>query len=174
MLRASGRAAFPNGLNFEPVKRRLNFEPMVGGEAGRSVSCAAELNFQPSADDAGRGLKVQLSSCCYHDSCFYMPDVHGHNFVPMYGGAASRYNGHIFALIKMRRDIVTEAIKEVDGVDRGFTGLNFQPSAAAEEREHKIAPSSYCYHDFCFCKLNVHELNFQPMYGGEEGGARLC
>lgn len=97
MLRVSGRAAFPNGLNFEPVKRqlnfeptsgghRLNFEPMVGGEEGRSVSYAAGLNFQPSADDAGRGLKVQLSSYCYHDSCFYILNVHGHNFVPMYGG----------------------------------------------------------------------------------------
>lgn len=63
---------------------------------------------------------------------------------------------------------------KTDEVDRGFTGLNFQPSARAAERGLKIQPLSYCYHDLRFCMLDVHGLKFQPMFEGEEGGARLC
>ena len=49
MLRASGRAAFPNGLNFEPVKRRLNFEPTSGGD---------RLNFEPMVGGEKGGARL--------------------------------------------------------------------------------------------------------------------
>ena len=73
-----------------------------------------------------------------------------------------------------RHKNVIQSIENLRKSDKGFTGLNFQPSARAAERGLKIEPLPYCYHDIQLCILNGHGLKFQPTFGGEEGGARLC
>ena len=100
----------------------------------------------------------------------FEPVERGHNFVPTSAEAVG-----------------TIMTWKADEVDRGFTGHNFEPSARAgdhrlnfepitrrAERGLKIQPLSYCYHDLRFCMLDVHGLKIQPMFEGEEGGARLC
>lgn len=122
----------------------LNFEPVERG-----------LNFEPTSAEAVGiimtwnvdGVDRGFTGHNFEPSA--RAGEHGHNFVPMLGGegggAEQRVNGHIF-----------------------------EPITRRAERELKIQPLPYCYHDLRSCMLDVHGLKFQPMFEGEEGGARLC